>query len=46
MRYLVELVEHILQQDPYESIRGFCRQEYTKEAQELAGFVEKEEEQE
>ncbi len=46
VRSLVERVENILHQEPYESIRGFCRQEYTKEAQELAGFVEKEEEQE
>ena len=45
VRSLVERVENILHQEPYESIRGFCRQEYTKEAQELAGFVEKEEEQ-
>ena len=46
VRSLVERVENILHQEPYKSIRGFCRQEYTKEAQELAGFVEKEEEQE
>ena len=46
IRSLVERVENILHQEPYESIRGFCRQEYTKEAQESAGFVEKEEEQE
>lgn len=46
VRSLVERVENILHQEPYESIRGFCRREYTKEAQELAGFVEKEEEQE
>ena len=46
VRSLVERVENILHQEPYESIRGFCRQEYTKEAQELAGLVEKEEEQE
>ena len=45
VRSLVERVENILHQEPYESIRGFCRREYTKEAQELAGFVEKEEEQ-
>ena len=46
VRSLVERVENILHQEPYESIRGFCRREYTKEAQELAGFVEKEAEQE
>ena len=45
VRSLVERVENILHQEPYESIRCFCRQEYTKDAQELAGFVEKEEEQ-
>ena len=40
---LVRRVEGLLHQEPYASIRGFCRREYTKEAQELAGLLEKEE---
>ena len=46
MRSLVERVENILHQEPYEKYPRLLRQEYTKEAQELAGLVEKEEEQE
>lgn len=43
VRTLVNRVEEILRQEPYENIARFCEREYTQEGRELAGLPEEEE---
>ena len=43
VRTLVNRVEDILRQEPYENIARFCKHEYTREGRELAGLLEEEE---